>query len=310
MQPFSLRVHGMMLADQHRNSRFREAIEAVVRPGDVVTDVGAGTGLLSMFAARAGARKVYALESGMIAFIARRIIALNGMSDVIEVVQTSSLAFEPPEPSDVVISETLGYAVLDERFRPTVVDARERMLRPGGTLIPAAVNIYAVPVDFGELPEQSGQLDQIEGLDFRPLAELFARLPERRYISASSYLARPQRVARLDCNSMSRAGPIDAKLKFRAGRAARLTGFAVWFDALLSEGVILSSHSDSVSNHWGQAFLPMRPPRRVVEGEQVHLQLSLDDENGRFVISWNCKSYDAASLGRGRARASKDTVRC
>jgi hypothetical protein len=301
MQQFALRIHGVMLADQRRNEMLRRAIEALVRPGDVVTDVGAGTGLLSMFAARAGALKVYALESGTIAFLARRLVEANGMSNVIEVIQTSSLKFNPPEQSDVVVSETLGYTALDERFRATMVDARDRMLRPGGALVPAALSIFAVPVETVKLPEQAGQLDWIEGLDFRPLAELFGRLYERRYIDSCSYLSDPQLVTRLDCYVMRHEGVIRCELEFIIDRPAILTGFALWFEALLSPGVSLSSQSEGSSNHWGQTFLPIRSLPVVDEGEEVWLRLSLDDQNGRFVVSWDYTTSRAryqATIGR------------
>ena len=73
-----IEVHRTMICDRVRTDAFRRAIDAVVRPGDVVLDVGAGTGLLSLFAARAGASRVYAVEQTTVAVLAQELAAANG----------------------------------------------------------------------------------------------------------------------------------------------------------------------------------------------------------------------------------------
>ena len=75
-----------------------------MRPGDVVLDVGAGSGVLSMFAARAGAARVYAVEQTSMAVLAQELVAANGLSDVIEVIQDDVMDIEPPERVDVIVS--------------------------------------------------------------------------------------------------------------------------------------------------------------------------------------------------------------
>ena len=80
-------VHRSMIGDRVRTEAFRRAIEAAVRPGDVVLDVGAGSGILSVFAARAGAARVYAVEQTSIAVFAQELVAANGVADVVRVIQ-------------------------------------------------------------------------------------------------------------------------------------------------------------------------------------------------------------------------------
>ncbi len=75
-----------MICDRVRTDGFRRAIESVVRPGDVVLDVGAGTGILSLFAARAGAARVYAVERTTVAVLAQELAAANGFAETIEVI--------------------------------------------------------------------------------------------------------------------------------------------------------------------------------------------------------------------------------
>jgi predicted RNA methylase len=294
MKQFALQVHGAMLADRARNVALRAAIEATVRPGDVVVDVGAGTGFLSMLAARAGARKVYAIESGPVAFLARRLVEINRQSDVVEVIQEMSTDFEPPEPADVIICETLGYAVLDERFRPSLVDARNRMLKPNGALIPRAVDVIVVPVC---TTDDSGfsQLNEIEQLDFSALSGLLGRMHQRRYLPRAMALSQPQRVLHLDCQTMTNQQPLACRAAFRIDRPAVLGGFSLWFDAALSPGVRMSSESADRSNHWGQTYLPSGAALHVQEGSVLHLELAINDQLGKFIISWDAQ-VDTATI--------------
>ena len=90
-------VHRSMIRDRVRTEAFRRAIDAVVRPGDIVLDVGAGSGILSVFAARAGAARVYAVEQTSIAVLAQELAAANGVADIVRVIQGDVMDIEPPE---------------------------------------------------------------------------------------------------------------------------------------------------------------------------------------------------------------------
>ena len=139
-------VHRTMIRDQIRTEAFKRAIEAVVRPGDVVLDVGAGSGVLSMFAARAGASRVYAVEQTSMAVLAQELVAANGLSDVIEVIQGDVMDIEPPGRVDVIVSEWLGGFGIDEGMLVPVIAARDRWLKPGGIMIPGSVTAWTALV--------------------------------------------------------------------------------------------------------------------------------------------------------------------
>ena len=78
-----------MICDRVRTGAFRRAIDSVVRPGDVVLDVGAGSGILSVFAARAGAARVYAVERTSAAVLAQELAAANGVAEIVQVIHGS-----------------------------------------------------------------------------------------------------------------------------------------------------------------------------------------------------------------------------
>ena len=112
----------------------------------VVLDVGAGSGILSVWAAKAGARKVYAIEATSISKHARTLVEHNGLSEIVTVMQTKVEDIESlPEPVDVIISEWMGYFLLRESMLDSVIVARDRFLRPGGALYPSHCTVYLAP---------------------------------------------------------------------------------------------------------------------------------------------------------------------
>src|SRR4030095_15065164 len=129
--------HRSLLGDRVRTEAFEKAIAATVKPGQVVVDLGCGTGILSYFACRAGARRVYSIERGEGIEIARALAAANGFSERVTFVEGSSREIVLPERGDVLVSETLGNSGLEENILGYVTDARERLLVPGAPVGPA-----------------------------------------------------------------------------------------------------------------------------------------------------------------------------
>jgi predicted RNA methylase len=290
-----LGIFGRMMCDRARNRALARGIRSLVRPGDVVVDVGAGAGFLSILAARAGARKVYALEATRMASVARALVERNECAGQVEVVQGWSYAWQPPELADVILSETLGYSALDEGFRRTIADARDRMLRPGGRILPASVELLAAPVEAVPDTVDPDYLDTVENLDFSPFGELYRQLPQRAYVPRESELAPVQRLVRLDSRTLTAEGTIPCRTRFAFSRVGTLAGFALWFDAVLADGVDMSSRDPQPANHWGQTFLPVPRPMPVVLGELVDLELEMDDRS-RFRLSWSATSPRVAEM--------------
>ena len=112
-------------------------------------DVGAGSGILSLFAAKAGAAKVYAVEASNMAQSARDLVMANGLSEVIEVIQSKiediTEDMIPKGSIDVIVSEPLGTFLLNERMLETYVIARDRFLKVGGRMFPASAHLCVLP---------------------------------------------------------------------------------------------------------------------------------------------------------------------
>ena len=202
-------IHREMIADETRTGAYLAAIEAHADElrGKVVLDVGCGTGILAMFAARAGARKVYAVEASGVAKHARRIVKDNGLDGVVEVIRGRMEDIgedEIVEKVDCVLSEWMGYALLFESMLPSVIDARDRFMKPGGLVLPNVATIHVAALsDMKRYDDAVGFWDDVYGFDFSSLAARTRRdwsddppvstVPRERVVSDAA------EVARIDC---------------------------------------------------------------------------------------------------------------
>src|SRR5437867_12348931 len=129
LQDNLVEFHRNLLLDTVRTEAFRRAIERSVKSQDVVMDVGAGTGILSMFAANAGAKHVYGVEgSPPIAALAKKAVEANGLADRVTIIQSHSSRVSLPARVDVIVSECIGWMMYVGEMFVAVVDARERFL--------------------------------------------------------------------------------------------------------------------------------------------------------------------------------------
>ena len=168
-----------MLDDLVRTRAFVEAVQRVVREGDVVIDLGTGSGVLAVAAAQAGASHVYAIEASDISDVARKVFEVNGVADRVTLLEGWSPHLEVPEPGDVLVSEMLGNEPLDEDLLETTLDARRRLLKPDARLIPQGVKIVArsvaiPPEEVGKMRVTANSIDEWResyGIDFGPLEE-------------------------------------------------------------------------------------------------------------------------------------------
>jgi len=175
----SARQHVLMLGDRVRTERYLAAIRQVVRPGDVVVEIGTGTGVLAVAAAQAGAARVYAIEATVIGELARRVFERNGVADRVTLVEGLSSHVTLPERCDVLVAEIIGKDPLEEGVLEFTRDAVARFLKPGGRLIPSHLEVLALPVALPEdvyrawtfTPDAVADWQRQYGIDFSPLVE-------------------------------------------------------------------------------------------------------------------------------------------
>jgi hypothetical protein len=273
--------HRGLIADETRTVAFREAIQRVVRPGDVVVDIGAGTGLLSFFACQAGASRVFAIDRGHAADTAALLVRQNGLGDRITVIHASAAETELPQRADVLITETLGAFALEEGILGIVLDARRRLLRPGAAIVPAAISLFAAPVEApGEHARHIGFWTEPRyGIDFSPLATFASNTILTVDFPPAALLAPPQRLTTIELASVDDT-TVSGACTFQCSRPGLLHGFAGWFAATLAPGVHLTNAPPNQTG-WQQAFLALEQPLPVAAGETI--RLDVETANG---ASW------------------------
>ncbi len=276
-----MEMHLWMLTDTMRTGAFEQAIASHVRAGDVVADVGAGTGLLSFMAARCGASRVYAIEEREVIDLARRLAGDNHLLDRIIFMKGRSTALTLPEKVDVIVSETIGAFVFSEDITSILPDARARFLRPGGAMIPDRIVIRIAPIEsfregvgFWESP--------VRGFDFRSAAACFdhTRLASARALTPQDLLAPAQVLYDLDFMASPEAGGFARELTFAVARAGTLHGFAGTWEASTRGQVFLRCEPESFPVNWAPSLF--RLPRGVVvsAGDRVALSFRRQDRPG------------------------------
>ncbi|MCB9397641.1 MAG: tetratricopeptide repeat protein [Acidobacteria bacterium] len=161
--------HFSMMNDSQRNAAYEKAIQKAVRPDSVVLEIGTGSGLLAMMAARAGAKHVYTAEMNpLIAAVAQEIIQQNGYADRITVLAKKStelqIGVDLPEPADVLVTETFDAGFLGEGAVPSIAHARGHLLKPDAQLIPCAGSVFANLLESQKLWEECA-VSQVSGFD-------------------------------------------------------------------------------------------------------------------------------------------------
>ena len=232
-----------MLADQARMAAYKKAIHQVVKKGDVVADIGTGSGILAFFAVQAGAKKVYAIEQHEIIEDAKKLAKINGLDKKIIFIKGRSDSVELPEKVDVIISELIGFFGLEENMQPFKIDARKRFLKPGGILVPSWLELYLVPVESETIWKENIGLwnSDYYGFDFSPVGSYAV---SQRYVMDCSDrvnpLALPSMISHIDFNEID-----DVPLVFQGegviNKKAAFHGMVGYFRAGLSQNVVLST---------------------------------------------------------------------
>ena len=270
-----LDYHLSMLLDTDRLDCYRRAIHASVKPGDVVIDIGCGTGVLSFMACEAGAERVYAIEGGPIIEVARELAVDNGFADRIDFLDGWSIELGLPEQADVLITETIGNAGLDEGIVAWTADARERLLRPGATLLPQRLRMWVAAAESEEdhalvADWQSAELPY----DYTAAHRRAARTLWFADLTPSKLLSQPELAADVDLMTAPNA-PTASSGWLQIDRDGTLHGLACWFDSLLCPGITVDNLPPREESSWSQGFLPLPDPLEVTAGDTLRWDLSV-----------------------------------
>lgn len=282
-----------MLIDHTRTLAFDRALRDMVNPGDVVIDVGTGSGILAMMAARAGAGKSWALEFTAMADWAEKIARANGL-DAMQVVRGDAGAFVADRPANVVIGEFLGMYVLEEwRHYAAFVKVREANLKPGGQVIPRATRLYLSAIDDRKLYRDRGYgfwEEPVYGFDFSPVREGDISRPQRYITTADARsIVTTGQIAEIDFLHGTEADYLfTSEITLDYPSAGNFHGLIGHFELDMGNGQILSTSPFARETCWHQSYFPM-PAIRVPAGGQITVRarsfLDPDGDRMRFGLT-------------------------
>ncbi|XP_071723246.1 probable protein arginine N-methyltransferase 6 [Rutidosis leptorrhynchoides] len=249
-------IHEEMIKDRIRTETYRAAIlqhQSYIE-GKVVVDVGCGTGILSIFCAQAGAKKVYAIDASDIALQASEVVKANNLANKVIVLHGRVEDVEIDEEVDVIISEWMGYMLLYESMLGSVINARDRWLKKGGLILPSHAVLYMAPITHAD--RYSDSIDfwrNVYGIDMSammPLAKQCAfEEPLVETITGENVLTWPHVVKHVDCYTVQihELQSITSRYMFKPMMRAPLHGFSFWFDVEFTGSASSSSNSPSPS---------------------------------------------------------------
>ncbi len=288
VEMYSLRDFGAMIADAGRFGAYAKAIAAAVRPGDTVAEIGCGPGVFSLLACRAGARRVFAIESDDSIQFARQLAAANGFEDRIEFFQSDSRKTELPGRVNVIVSDIRGVLPLHDHAISSLEDARQRLLAPGGIMIPQRDTLKAAVIEVDEYYSRliSPWQKSVSGVDLSP-----SLLPILNQSYSSSFkkdqlLSQQQNWGLLDY-TVGAPTRVNAELYFNVVRDGTAHGLCLWFDTQLLDGIGYSSGPGDSATIYGQIFLPWLDPVTIAEGQEIQVELRADLIGQDYIWSWN-----------------------
>lgn len=268
--------HWSMLEDQERARAYQDAISAAVVPGMQVLEIGAGTGLLAMMAAEAGAEHVYTVEANpLMADVARACVECNGFSDRVTVIEGHSSKLEVgvhmPRRADLLIHEIFSSSVFTEGLVPSLVHAKAELLTSDALLLPEAVDVVTALSE--DLDAVDVQWWRVGGFDLSPLAVIDAAAHGVPGTRQRQRLSKPTVAAHVDLRDPALGRERVHHLTLHADRQGVVAGVSQWMDIRFPGGKTLCS--DAPKSHWGACFHPFAAHKTVAPGDPVRIDVAL-----------------------------------
>jgi SAM-dependent methyltransferase len=284
---YSLRQFGAMILDRVRMDAYLGALEAAITPGATVLDIGTGPGTTAMLCVRLGAGHVYALDPDPSVRLGRLAVERNGMGDKITVIEGISQDFHPAEPVDVVVSDLRDRLPMNGFHVPSIIDARIRLLTPGGAQIPFRDTMYAAPVCHQAAYDRvvgPWQTDEYQ-LDMTDVIDKVVNSHEMYRASAEHLVAPGQAWATINYHTITEPD-VGGEVAWTIDHDAVVHGLEMWFDAEVGYGFSYSNSPEAADLVYGTEFFPFTRPLSVVAGDELVCRLDALHLKGVYVWRW------------------------
>ncbi|XP_010447845.1 PREDICTED: protein arginine N-methyltransferase 1.1 [Camelina sativa] len=295
-------IHEEMLKDVVRTKTYQNVIyqNKFLIKDKIVLDVGAGTGILSLFCAKAGAAHVYAVECSQMADMAKEIVKANGFSDVITVLKGKIEEIELPTPKvDVIISEWMGYFLLFENMLDSVLYARNKWLVDGGVVLPDKASLHLTAIEDSEYKEDKIEFwNSVYGFDMscikkKAMMEPLVDTVDQNQIVTDSRLLKTMDISKMSSGDASFTAPF----KLVAQRNDYIHALVAYFDVSFTMCHKLQGFSTgpkSRATHWKQTVLYLEDVLTICEGETITgtMSVSPNKKNPRDIDIKLCYSLN------------------
>ncbi|CAN8326493.1 unnamed protein product [Cochlearia groenlandica] len=282
-------IHEEMLKDVVRTKTYQNVIyqNKFLIKDKIVLDVGAGTGILSLFCAKAGAKHVYAVECSQMADMAKEIVKANGFSDVITVLKGKIEEIELPTLKvDVIISEWMGYFLLFENMLDSVLYARDKWLVDGGFVLPDKASLFLTAIEDSEYKEDKIEFwNSVYGFDMscikkKAMMEPLVDTVDQNQIVTDSKLLKTMDISKMSSGDASFTAPF----KLVAQRNDYIHALVAYFDVsftMCHKLLGFSTGPKSRATHWKQTVMYLEDVLTICEGETI---------TGSMSVSYNKKN--------------------
>lgn len=275
-------IHEEMLKDSVRTGAYRNAIlnNPNLFKGKTVLDVGCGTGILSMFAAKAGAKHVVGIDMSNIIDQAQKIIKANGFADTITLVKGKLEEVELPiKEFDIIVSEWMGYFLLYESMLDTVLVARDKYLKPGGMLFPDEATLYIAAIEDMDYKEEKINFwDNVYGFDYSCIKDIALREPLVDTVELKAVVTDPCLIKHIDLNTVKKEDlTFKSSFTLKATRDDYVHAFLAWFDISFNAcrvPVKFSTGPHAKYTHWKQTVFYTPETLAVASGDEITGELT------------------------------------
>ena len=270
-------IHEDMIKDTTRTQSYKNAImrNAYLFKDKVVLDIGCGTGILSFFASKAGARHVYGIDCSDIINYAQEIVNRNGYGDRITLIKGKVEEISlPVDRVDIIISEWMGYFLIYEGMLDSVLYARDRWLVPGGMLFPDKARIWIAAIEDGKFKNTKIEFwNDVYGIQMKPMRSSVLIEPIVDIVESGNIISSMSPIFEADLEKITKDQLcFVSSFKLQVTRKDRMHGLVGWFEVGFThchKPVTLSTSPKFKSTHWKQTIFYFDPVIDVEAGQHI-----------------------------------------
>ncbi len=308
MAQYDYAGYASMLADERRLKAYSDALRKAVSDESVVLDLGSGTGFFSFLAVRYGARKVYAIEPNALIKLSKTLAAENSVAEHIEFIDEISTKIEIAEKADILVSDLHGTLPFFDKCLESIIDARERLLKPGARLMPEREKVFFALAEFEDFFNKNIAMNLADfgGFDFSSAGYLVTDRLLNAYAKDLELLSDPVLFAEWDYRTLTET-EFQADLSFEVEREGTVHGLRAWFESYLDDEISLTNAPGFPDIVYGAPVFPFPEAVKVSKGDRVDCKIKAFERKDGY--SWNWHTLIGDASGKQTREFRQSTVR-